>query len=206
MGTGSVSRLGRVTTAYRDSARRLMRDAALDVAAEEVLTHGWDGLQMRAVATRIGVSRQTLYNTFGDKHGLAHALIMRLLDRFLDGIDTAVAGEDTLRARWEATVRFTLEKAVDEPLLRAVLTGTSSDEFLPLLTSDGAPVITRARDRVATTMHAHHPELDPVALGQVAESVTRLTISHIVLPLHPPHEVAAHLADLAVADVLVRSR
>jgi AcrR family transcriptional regulator len=195
-----------VTTAYRDSARRLMRDAALDVAAEEVLTHGWDGLQMRAVATRIGVSRQTLYNTFGDKHGLAHALIMRLLDRFLDGIDAAVADEGTLRDRWEATVRFTLEKAVDEPLLRAVLTGTSSDEFLPLLTSDGGPVITRARDHVAATMRAHHPELDPASLARVAESITRLTISHIVLPLHPPLEVAAHLADLAAADCLVRSR
>ena len=141
-----------MTTPYRDSARRLMRDAALDVAAEEVLARGWDGLQMRAVATRIGVSRQTLYNAFGDKHGLAHALIMRLVDRFLEGIDAAIARQGDLRDRWEATVRFVLESAVDEPLLRAVLTGTSSDEFLPLLTSDGGPVITRARDHVAATI------------------------------------------------------
>ena len=195
-----------MTTPYRDSARRLMRDAALDVAAEEVLARGWDGLQMRAVATRIGVSRQTLYNAFGDKHGLAHALIMRLVDRFLEGIDAAIARQGDLRDRLEATVRFVLESAVDEPLLRAVLTGTSSDEFLPLLTSDGGPVITRARDHVAATMSAHHPDLDPASLGRVAESITRLTISHVVLPLHPPHEVAAHLADLAVADAGVRSR
>ncbi len=202
----SVSRLRDVTTPYRDSARRLMRDAALDVAAEEVLAHGWDGLQMRAVATRIGVSRQTLYNAFGDKHGLADALIMRLLDAFLDGIDAAIARESTLRDRWEATVRFVLETAVDEPLLRAVLTGTSSDEFLPLLTSDGGPLVTRARDHVAATMAAHHPELDRTSLTRTAESVTRLVISHIVLPLHPPGEVAPHLADLAVADAGVRSR
>jgi AcrR family transcriptional regulator len=194
-----VSKIGVVTNPYRDSARRLMRDAALDVAAEEVLAHGWDGLQMRAVATRIGVSRQTLYNAFGDKHGLAHALIMRLLDRFLDGIDTAIAAQSTVRDRWEATVRFALERAVDEPLLPAVLTGTSSDEFLPLLTSDGGPVIARARDHVAATMAAHHPELDRQVLAQTAETVTRLTISHIVLPLHPPQEVAAHLADLVAA-------
>jgi AcrR family transcriptional regulator len=203
---GRVSRLRRVTTSYRDSARRLMRDAALDVAAEEVLARGWDGLQMRAVATRIGVSRQTLYNAFGDKHGLAHALILRLLDRFLDGIDAAIARESGLHDQWEATVRFVLETAVDEPLLRAVLTGTSSDEFLPLLTSDGGPLVTRARDHVAATMSAHHPELDEASLGEVAESITRLAISHIVLPLHPPHEVAAHLADLAVADARVQSR
>jgi AcrR family transcriptional regulator len=190
-----------VTNAYRDSARRLMRDAALDVAAEEVLAHGWDGLQMRAVATRIGVSRQTLYNAFGDKHGLAVALIGRLLERFLEGIDAAIAGQDTLRDRWEATVRFTLETAVDEPLLHAVLAGTSSDEFLPLLTSDGAPVITRARDHVAATLAGHHPDLDRDQLLRTTESVTRLTVSHIVLPLHPPAEVAAHVADLVTAGV-----
>lgn len=190
-----------VSNPYRDSARRFMRDAALDVAAEEVLAHGWDGLQMRAVATRIGVSRQTLYNAFGDKHGLAHALIMRLLDRFLDGIDAAIAEQTSVRDRWEATVRFTLEAAVDEPLLRAVLTGTSSDEFLPLLTSDGGPVITRARDHVAATMAEHHPEFDRDVLLRTTESVTRLTVSHIVLPLHPPREVAAHLADLVTAGL-----
>ncbi|MCD2196237.1 TetR family transcriptional regulator [Actinomycetospora endophytica] len=194
-----------MTNPYRDSARRLMRDAALDVAADEVLAHGWDGLQMRAVATRIGVSRQTLYNAFGDKHGLAHALIMRLLDRFLDGVDAAIARESSLRDRWEATVRFVLEAAVSEPLLRAVLTGTSSDEFLPLLTSDGGPLVTRARDHVVASMITHHPDLDPAPLAEVAESITRLVISHVVLPLHAPQEVAGHLADLAVADTRVRS-
>jgi AcrR family transcriptional regulator len=200
---GPVSRLWGVTNPYRDSARQLMRDAALDVAAEEVVAHGWDGLQMRAVATRIGVSRQTLYNAFGDKHGLAHALIMRLLDRFLEGIDAAIAQRDSLHDQWEATVRYALEAAVDEPLLPAVLTGTSSDEFLPLLTSDGGPVITRARDHVAATMAAHHPELDRQVLTEVAETVTRLTISHIVLPLRPPQEVAAHLADLVASGAFL---
>ncbi|NMO92228.1 TetR family transcriptional regulator [Actinomycetospora sp. TBRC 11914] len=187
----------------RDSARDLMRDAVLDVAAEEVVAHGWDGLQVRAVATRAGVSRQTVYNAFGDKHGLAEALILRLLDRFLEGIDAVIGRETTLRAQWEATVRYTLETAATEALLRAVLTGTSSDEFLPLLTSDGGPVITRARDHVAATLGGHHPDLDPRVLSATAETVTRLTVSHIVLPLHPPARVAAHVADLATAIVAV---
>ncbi|HEY2225207.1 TetR/AcrR family transcriptional regulator [Actinomycetospora sp.] len=182
---------------FRDSARQLMRDAVLDIAAEEVIAHGWDGLQVRAVANRAGVSRQTVYNAFGDKHGVAEALIERLLDRFLEGIDAAIAGESALREQWEATVRFALETAATEPLLAAVLTGTSSDEFLPLLTTDGGPVITRARDHVCATLGGYHPDIDPRALTATSETVTRLTISHIVLPLHTPQKVAAHIADLA---------
>ena len=183
-----------------------MREAVLDIAAEEVVAHGWDGLQVRAVATRAGVSRQTIYNAFGDKHGMAEALVLRLLDRFLDGIDTAIAGRSTLREQWEATVRYALEAAAAEPLLAAVLTGTSSDEFLPLLTSDGGPTITRARERLVATLGGHHPDLDPRALAATAETVTRLTISHIVLPLHPPERVAAHVADLATAVVTAPGR
>jgi AcrR family transcriptional regulator len=194
-----VSTVGTMARRYRDSARQLMRDAVLDIAAEEVVAHGWDGLQVRAVAGRAGVSRQTVYNAFGDKHGMAEALILRLLDRFLEGIDAAVAAEVTLRGQWEAAVRHALETAATEPLLTAVLTGTSSDEFLPLLTSDGGPVIVRARERLVATLGDLHPELDPRVLSATAETVTRVTISHIVLPLHPPERVAAHLADLAAA-------
>lgn len=182
---------------FRESARALMVDAVLDIAAEEVIEHGWDGLQVRAVATRAGVSRQTIYNAFGDKHGLAEALIQRLLDRFLAGIDTALAGHVGLREQWQAAVLHTLETADSEPLLRAVLAGTSSDEFLPLLTRDGAPVITRARDHLVSRLGDLHPDLDLRVLTETAETVTRLAISHVVLPLHPPQRVAAHLADLA---------
>ena len=94
-------------------------------------------------------------------------------------------------------MRHTLEIAAVDPLLRAVLTGTSSDEFLPLLTSDGAPVITRARDRLVATLGDDHPEIDLRVLSATAETVARLAISHIVLPLHPPEKVAAHVAALA---------
>lgn len=182
---------------FHDSAHQQMRRAALDVAAEEVLANGWDGLQMRAVATRVGVSRQTLYNAFRSKHGLAESLIQRLLGEFLDGIDVVVAAEDTLRAQWAAVVRYSLDKASTEPLFPAFLTGTSSDEFLPLLTSDGSAIILRAREHVAGTIVGHHPDLDRARVTWVAETVSRMIVSHIVLPLHPGDEVAEHLADLA---------
>lgn len=193
-----------VVNQFHDSAHQQMRQAALDVAAEEVLANGWDGLQMRAVATRIGVARQTLYNAFGNKHGLASELMQRVLSQFLNGIDTAVAAEDTLHARWATVVRYTLENAVEDTLLVAFLTGTSSDEFLPLLTSNSTAVISRARDHLTATIGGHHPDLERETLSRVAETVTRMIISHVVQPMHPPVEVAEHVADLATAGCTLR--
>lgn len=181
----------------RNSPRARTRTAALEAARDEVIAVGWDGLQMSTVAARVGVTRQTMHNIFGDKHGLAEALILGLLERFLAGIADAVADEHDLRGRWAAVVRYSLELAETEPLLTRVLAGTSSDEFLPLLTSDGAPVIRRARERLVTIFSGHHPELDPRVLSPIADTITRITISHIVLPLDPPHAVARHIGDMA---------
>jgi AcrR family transcriptional regulator len=188
-----------VTPRARTSSRARTRAAALEAAREEVLATGWDGLQMSAVAARVGVTRQTLHNIFGDKHGLAEALILGLLERFLDGIEEAVAAAHDLEGRWAAVVRYALELAETEPLLTQVLSGTSSDEFLPLLTSDGGPVLRRAGERLVAILGDHHPEIDPRVLRPVADTVTRLTISHIVLPLDPPSAVAAHVGALAAA-------
>lgn len=124
-----------------------MRDAALDAAAAEIVARGWKGLQMQAVAEQVGISRQTLYNTFTTKHGLAQALVLRLTERFLDGVERALNSRDQVYDQWLAAIRYTLDTAADDPLLKAVLTGDASTEFLPLLTSDAGPVISAARDR-----------------------------------------------------------
>ena len=42
----------------------------------------------------LGVSRQTVYNEFGTKHGLAQQLALRELQRFLDVVNERMAGAD----------------------------------------------------------------------------------------------------------------
>ena len=189
----------RVSRPYRDEAHRRMRDAALDAAAEEVVARGWRGLQVQTVATRVGVSRQTLYKTFGDKHGLSQALVLRHAGRILDDIARAIDAEDSLRDRWAAVVATTLAAAEGDPLVKAVLLSDSSDEFLPLLTSRGAPVLDLAQQQVTALVLARHPELDPTRVATAAEALTRLTLSHLVLPRHPADRVADDLADLATS-------
>ena len=186
-----------VPNQFRDLAHQQMLDAALDAAADEVISRGWNGLRIRAIAEAIGVSRQTLYSAFTGKHGIAEALVARHRDRFLVGVEQAIGAHRELRAQWAAAARFTLVTAAEDPLLTAALTAESSEEFLPLITSGAAPIVVTARELLVALFQGLHPELAREDLETVAETVTRLALSHIVLPLHPPEQAAEQIAELA---------
>ncbi|MFI6818633.1 TetR/AcrR family transcriptional regulator [Nonomuraea sp. NPDC050328] len=62
-----------MTAERADAARN--RAKILATAAEIVATQGIDGLTMAEVAAASGVGVGTLYRRFGDRSGLAHALI-----------------------------------------------------------------------------------------------------------------------------------
>lgn len=186
-------------TGLRDPA---LREAMLDAAADAVLARGWDGLRLNAVATSAGVSRQTLYNTFGSKEGLARALTVRTTEQYLNGVETALRAHADLHNQLWAAVDYTLTKAAQDPLFKAFLLAENSETFLPLLTSDGEPVVAAARARITGVLAETHPRLDRDGLAVAGESVTRLTLSHIVLPLHPPEIVAEQIARIGhrIAD------
>ncbi|HEY2193894.1 MAG TPA: TetR family transcriptional regulator [Actinomycetospora sp.] len=183
---------------YRERAQQLMREAVLDAAAAEVVARGWRGLQMRSVADAAEVSRATLYKTFGDKHGLSKALVIFHTQRLLDQA-TEVMADQPLREQWRLAAATCLHAAEGDPLTKAVLLSDSSDEFLPLLTSRGAPVLDLARDRFSATVLGDHPGLDPDRVATIAENVTRLIISHLVLPRRPTDQTADTIADLATS-------
>ena len=190
-----------MTRPAREDAHRRMRESALDAAAEEVVAHGWRGLQVRTVATRTGVSRQTLYTTFGDKHGLSRALVLRHTERLLDTITEEMAARSTLHGRWAAAVGVTLAAGAADPLVKAVLLSDSSAEFLPLLTSRGAPVLALAAERLTAAVLDAHPDLDPARVLAAADAVTRLTLSHLVLPLRAADTVAEEIAAMAARSL-----
>ncbi|MBN9097857.1 MULTISPECIES: TetR family transcriptional regulator [unclassified Pseudonocardia] len=181
-----------------DRTHALMRDEALSAATQLLLAGGYRGLRLQDVADRIGVSRQTLYNEFGSKRGLAAALVLRLTERFLDDIEAALGSEDDLYAAWAAAVRLTIETAATDPLLKTLLTGVGSEEMLPLLTTESEPVVQAARDRAGAYVMRRWPDLDPPDVTAAAEVATRLAISHVVVPLHTAEFVAAQVATVVV--------
>ncbi|MFE3883935.1 TetR/AcrR family transcriptional regulator [Streptomyces lydicus] len=125
------------------------RESLLDAAYTALTQRAWTAIRMVDVAAAAGVSRQTLYNEFGSKEGLARALVRRETENYLAGVARALSrGASAAGARGDAAGRvvaaaaWTLRTARANPLVRAVLTGCWSDR-LPTpsrASADPAPV------------------------------------------------------------------
>jgi len=57
------------------------REQILDVTAEILTAHGFNGLSIQSVAQAAGVSRPIVYEHFGDLGGLLEALVDREMKR-----------------------------------------------------------------------------------------------------------------------------
>jgi AcrR family transcriptional regulator len=183
----------------RDGSRS--RDIIVDAARALTVATGWEGVRMGAVAHAAGVSRQTVYNEFGSKAGLAEALARREVDRFVGAVRTILhAHGDDVHAAAHATISHTLTEAAGDPLIKAVLTSSrgGSDDLLPYLTTRSDLVLTEATDALLEWADTVLPGADRAAVAFATDSVVRLVISHIVLPTAPVERTAAALADLAV--------
>ena len=151
---------------------------------------------MADVARAAGVSRQTLYNTFGSKDSLAQALALREAGRFLDGTEAAMSAyAGGVRDAVIAAVEFALREAADNPLLKAVLTDDTA-ALLPFITTRAEPIVAEARERIAAYFRGHWPELPTDELHLATEVMVRLTISHMILPTEPVETTASRIAHL----------
>ncbi|MEU9228667.1 TetR/AcrR family transcriptional regulator [Streptomyces massasporeus] len=112
------------------------RESLLDAAYTALVRRPWSAVRMVDVAAAAGVSRQTLYNEFGSKDGLARALVRREADGFLAGVDRALTGHSDPRDRLTATAEWTASAARENLLVRAMLTGCWSERLpAPALTA-----------------------------------------------------------------------
>jgi AcrR family transcriptional regulator len=172
------------------------RELLLDAAADVVLAGRWARTPMADVAAAAGVSRQTLYYEFGSKDGLAQALALREAERYADGAEQAEreSGDSPAEAV-RAGVAFTLREAGDNPLLKAVLTDDAGD-LLPYLTTRADALHAAAAERSAAHWLDRWPDLPADDVRLVADVVTRLVVSHLVLPGARPDQVADDVARL----------
>jgi len=172
------------------------RTAILDAAHEILVARGWGAARMADVAARVGVSRQTVYNEFGSKEGLARAVLLRETGRYLDAVSGLLdshAGDPERGI--EAAALFTLVEAADNPLLKAVLTA-SGNELLPLMTTRSEWLLVASRAVIVDSLTRHLPDLSEEDVAMVAEAAVRLTVSHLVLSTEPPETTARRLARL----------
>ncbi|MFB9685807.1 TetR/AcrR family transcriptional regulator [Amycolatopsis plumensis] len=177
-------------TSFTERTKASLREALLDAAADLLPDRGHAGLRMADVAAKAGVSRQTVYNEFGNKAALTQAVALRTASEFLDGIRQRFETADGLLAGIHHAVVYTIEHARENRLVAAALGTEAGEDLLPLLTSRGEPILTAAADLAAEQYQEFEPGLSAEAAALLAETVVRLSLSHLVLSTHSATEAA----------------
>lgn len=194
------------------------RETLLSAARSALVEQPWSGVRMVDVAATAGLSRQTLYNEFGSKDGLARALVrseadayLRAVDRMLTRTGSADPPPRTVRSRGTepsavermsvaeerlvAVAEWTVGETAANRLLRALLTGCWTDRLPePRPVRESAPLAGNQDQRRADA-----------ALLTPAEMAARVRerLVGALLAERPHHLTVERSADLAYRCELV---
>lgn len=165
----------------RAGEQAVRRQAALDAALAELVTHGLEGTTMQAVATRAGCSKESLYAWFSNRDGLLAALIERQAEQ----VNTAVVA------------------ALDRPAEPRTTLITIAENLLRLLTSDASVALNRAAMSSADLAglllrHGRH------TTGPLVEAFLTRLATHGQLDIDDSAEAFQLFYGLVVRDVQIR--
>jgi len=182
------------------STASTMRERILVAATEMTVASGWSSVTMARLAEAVGVSRQTIYNEVGDKAGLAEAMILSELARFLDVVNSAFDREPTkLVEAIRRAVRDVLDMSAGNELLKAVVSAShgADTELLPLLTTHSNALVDTAKAVVRERLAAYPIQLEGMQLEGAIDIIVRVVLSHVMQPSATPAETADMLAFVA---------
>ena len=193
---GGTTRLrGRVP--YAEASRVLLRDSILDGMRDLLLTRDWSAITLADVARAAGISRQTIYNEFGSRQGLAQGYAMRLADRLVDEVDHAIRqNEGDMYSAFLQGFRAFFAESASDPLVISLLTGEAKPDLLQLITVDSAPIITHCSQRLTTSFAESWVKHSDEDAGVLARAIVRLCMSYVSMPPEADHDVADDLARL----------
>ncbi|BBX35489.1 MULTISPECIES: TetR family transcriptional regulator AlkX [Mycolicibacterium] len=182
---------------YAEASRVLLRDSILDGMRDLLLTRDWSAITLSHVAQAAGISRQTIYNEFGSRQGLAEGYAMRLADRLVDAVDEAINHNvgQVHAAFLEGFRAFFVESAAD-PLVISLLTGASKPDLLQIITTGSGPIIARCSERLTGTFQNSWMKASDEDAGVLARAIVRLAMSYVSMPPEADHDVAGDLARL----------
>ncbi len=182
---------------YAEASRVLLRDSILDGMRDLLTTRDWSSITLTHVASAAGISRQTIYNEFGSRQGLAQGYAMRLADRLVDAVENAITGNvgDIYAAFLEGFRDFFAESASD-PLVISLLSGDTKPDLLQLITTDSGPIISHCSARLTTTFVTSWVRTSEEDAGVLARAIVRLAMSYVSMPPEADHDVARDLARL----------
>lgn len=193
--TVSVTRVKRVP--YAEASRVLLRDSVLDAMRDLLQTRDWSAITLADVARAAGISRQTIYNEFGSRQGLAQGYALRLADRLVDVVDDAIYANvgDIYAALLQGFRAFFTESAAD-PLVISLLSSVAKPDLLQIITTDSGPIITHCSRRLTSSFMHSWVKTSEEDAGILARAIVRLAMSYVSMPPEADHDVAADLARL----------
>lgn len=177
--------------------RRSLRSTVFDAMHELLGSRDWSAVTMSDVAKAAGLSRQTLYSTFGNRQGLAQAYALQLSETFAgeirDSINRNPGQIDT--ALREGINGFLLSSRRD-PLIRALLTGEIKPDLLRLITTEAGPLIERATEVLTPALSDSWMRIEETQAKLAASIIARIGISFISLPPDDPDQLAGGLTEV----------
>jgi AcrR family transcriptional regulator len=184
-------------TPYQEAARELLRQTVFDAARDQLGRRTWSEITMADIASGAGVSRQTLYNEFGNRNEFGFAFVIHEAERFMDDVEEAVlAHRDDPRAAVLAALEHFLETAGGDPLIRILLSDDGTGGMLPFVTTQGLPVVQWATARLVSVIEEGWPEAPEGDVKILSESLVRLAISYVTTPGDSAEEAAKAVSEL----------
>jgi AcrR family transcriptional regulator len=194
--TISVARVAQ-RVPYAEASRALLRDSILDGMRDLLLTRDWSAITLADVARAAGISRQTIYNEFGSRQGLAQGYALRLADRLVHVVDDAIQQNvgDIHTAFLQGFRAFVADSAAD-PLVISLLSGEAKPDLLQLITLDSAPIITRCSQRLTTSLAQSWVKASEDDAAVLARAIVRLAMSYVAMPREADYDIAVDMARL----------
>jgi AcrR family transcriptional regulator len=184
-------------TPYQEAARELLRQTVFDAARTQLGQQRWSEITMADIASSAGVSRQTLYNEFGNRNEFGLAFVIHEAERFMDDVEEAVLEHrDEPRAAITAALEHFLSAAGGDPLIRILLSDDGTGGMLPFVTTQGLPVVQWATARLTSVIEEGWPEAPEGDVRTLAESLVRLAISYVTTPGESAEATAQAVAEL----------
>ncbi|GAA5041590.1 TetR family transcriptional regulator [Nocardia callitridis] len=165
------------------AAREPLRAQILDAMRELLFERDWSKITLGDVASHAGVSRQTLYNEFGSRLGLAEGYALRLADDLVAHVSTAItenAGD--ARAAFRAGITGYFLHAAADPLIRSLLMGEVKLDLLRIITLDAAPLLDRVTERLTDEIANSWIEPTRHQADVLAHAIARIGLSYIPTP------------------------
>lgn len=186
------------TRNYAQDSKSLLRNSLLDGLHDLLMERDWSQVRMSDVAAATGVSRQTVYNEFGSRYGLARGYAVRLASRFAGHVAEALAAhvDDVTGALRTSFTEYFAGVATD-PLVASLLPGEAKPDLMKLITTDAAPILTTASEVLAQAFReSTWLSMAEDDIERVCRATTRMALSFVAMPPEGDRDAAADLAEI----------